>query len=168
MGFAERLAISVVTDNLEHNETKTMPVELVASLSGASSLGSDMMRSADYDGAALRRALLLLTRDAVKRLNMERGFAFKLALAAIQETLHGNCRQCHGSGQVVAGELKIICPRCKGNGIHRWTDKERSAAAKVRAESWPKCEKKYLAVLAMVTDDYLRTPIAARHKLGDK
>lgn len=147
MGFDERLNASVSTDNLRHSETKMMPVDFVASLSGASSLGSDIMRSSDYDQAALRRAMLLLTRDAINALHIGRGVASRLAVVALNEVLHWQCRRCNGAGEVIAGKIKIECPDCNGYGTHRWSDCERARLARLPTDTWRKWEKKYVLVL---------------------
>ena len=166
MGFAERLAKSVVTDTLEHSETQTMPVELVASMSGASRLGSDLFRAADADAAAFRRALLLLTKYVIDTLRIGRGMAQRLANMAIQETLHWQCRRCNGAGQVVVGDLKVICPICSGTTVHRWTDKERARVFGVAAEKWQVWEREYSIILCHAQSVYLSTPMQAKQKLG--
>lgn len=166
MGFAERLAQSVVTDTLEHSETHTMPVELVASMSGASRLGSDLFRAADADAAAFRRAILLLTKHVIDTLRIGRGMAQRLASMAIQETLHWQCHRCNGAGQVVVGDLKVICPVCSGATVHRWTDKERARVFGVATDKWHVWERKYSMVLGHAQSAYLATPMQARQKLG--
>lgn len=166
MGFAERLNQSVVTDNLASSDLKLMPVDFVASLSGATSLGSDLMRSSDYDLQALRRSLLLLTRDAINTLHIGRGIAQTLSLVALCELLHWQCRTCRGAGQVIAGQLKIVCPDCGGVGTHRWTDNERARTAKIPHERWVKMDKKYNVVLDIARDRHTRTIGQSKKRMG--
>lgn len=167
MGFAERLTSSVVTDNLASNDLKLMPVDFVASLSGATETGSDIMRSANYDGAALRRALLLLTKQVIDALRIGRGPAMRLSVVALNEILHWQCRTCNAAGQVVTGSLKVICPTCEGTGTHRWSDHERAKRAGIDVSVWSKWEKKYIAVLDIARVHSSGTIGLAKKKMGD-
>ena len=49
MGFPEKLAQSCVTSDLGAKDEQIRSVEHVAALSGASGIGSDLMRAKDYD-----------------------------------------------------------------------------------------------------------------------
>ena len=83
MGFAERLSSACVTSDLKSVEEKIKPVEHVAALSGATSIGSDMFRARDHDISALRRAILLLARKARNELHIGMEPSQQLATAAM-------------------------------------------------------------------------------------
>lgn len=166
MGFAERLATAVVTDDLGHDDLRTVPVDLVASLAAASRLGSDLFRAADNDAAAFRRAILLLTRDTMVRTRIGRSQAQKLSYLAIRETLHWQCRKCDGAGQVIVGDLKVVCPKCEGTGLHRWSDNDRAKIMKIELAKWPMWSKKYSIVLCVASDAYSSVPHQANQRLG--
>lgn len=164
MGFPERLSQSVVTGTLEQNDLKLMPVDFVGSLSGASALGSDIFRAADGDAFAFRRAILLLAREATRKFRIGQSVAVRLASVAIQEVIYWQCRKCNGAGQVIAGELKVICDKCGGTGIHRWSDAERAKLLKVN--NWSQWDKRYTDVLAIAANDFSRVVGCANKKLG--
>ena len=166
MGFEERLNASVCTDNLKSDDLKLMPVDFVASLSGASSLGSDIMRSSDYDQSALRRALRLLTKDAINALHIGRGVASRLSVVAINEVLHWQCRRCNGAGEVIAGKVRIECPDCNGYGTHRWSDGERARLARLPPDIWRKWEKKYALVLEIARVESSFVVELSKRKMG--
>ena len=164
MGFPERLSQSVVTDTLEHSELKVMPVDLVGALSGASSLGSAMFRAADGDVFAFRKAILLLAREAMNDQKIGQSAASRLAYVAIREVIHWQCRKCNGAGQVIVGDLKVVCDKCGGMGVHRWSDKERADLLKVK--SWNQWDKRYTEVLSIAAIHFSRVIGSAHKKLG--
>lgn len=155
MGKAERLATAVSDDDLGWSELSTKPVEYVAALSAATGLGSDIFRAKDYDRFALRRAMLLLTKKAIdagkrSKLPLSEAMAQAMAVSALLERLHPQCRTCHGSAVIVTAELKVVCPICEGIGVHRYTDKERARLCGIKPDDWHKWQSRYRLVIGIV------------------
>lgn len=166
MGFAERLAESCNASNLQVVEEKIRPVEHVAALSGASSLGSDMFRSRDYDLNALRRSILILASKVRHEMRLGMGPAQQLATAAILEVMHWQCRICNGAAVQVINTARQVCPKCEGSGAHRWTDHERAKAAGYNEDTWQKWAPKYEKVIAIARRHDGETVRASMAKMG--
>lgn len=149
---AERLATAVQTSDLGSSDLAIKDVEFCGAMAGTSGLSSDLFRSKDGDGAALRRAVLKLAVKAIKagmrsRRYLSRDQARTLAIAALAEIIKPNCRTCYGAAVVVTDDLKIICPDCAGVSVHRYSDSERARLCKVKRENWRQWEGRYLMVL---------------------
>ena len=152
MGIGERLAKATSADDLGWADNKIKPVDLVAALAATSNLGSDLHRAKDHDQTALRRAVMLLSRKAMKqgerkRLFLSRAMAQAMAITAILERCMPNCRTCHGAKVVIAGDLKIDCHTCNGVGIHRYTDNERAKLCGIKPEDWHQWRARYAMVI---------------------
>lgn len=168
--IAERLALAVGDDDLEWSEIRTQAVDHVAALSGASSLGSDIMRAKDHDAHALRRALHKLVAMSVKtgrrnKLPMSNAQAKALALVALQELIWPQCRTCNGARVVMVDQLKIECDSCESTGIHRYSDRERERLAGLKRGDFSKWATRYQLVLGIArTHDC--APAKAKERLG--
>jgi len=55
----------------------------------------------------------------------------KVVDQALHEHLSPACETCLGSGEVVCGELKVVCPECMGHRVRRYSDSERSRMMQV-------------------------------------
>ena len=166
MGFNERLAECCVTSNLESKEGKIRDVEIVASLSAATHIGSDLMRARDYDAQALRRAILLIARKARQTLKIGMVPSQNLAVAVVVEIMHWQCRTCHGASEQIIGGVRQVCPTCGGTGVHRWTDAQRAKMAGYRVDTWHAWAPKYEKILAMARKEDSLTVPSAHAKLG--
>lgn len=167
---AERLAVAVTDDDLAAKEDRIRSVEYVAALSGASGLGSDIFRAKDYDLAAARRAVLVLTKKAMKaglsaKLPISRAIAQAMAAAVLAEIAMPQCRTCSGAAVKIIDHLKLTCPTCEGAGTHRYSDKERAQLCGIPKADWPKWEKRYQVVLAEARGHDC-APLRAKERLG--
>jgi hypothetical protein len=61
-----------------------------------------------------------------ERLRLRRREAIILVELALHEWLHGLCKTCHGAKEIVAGQKRVVCSDCKGVGVRRFSDEERS------------------------------------------
>ena len=170
MGVSERLACAVVDDDLSWSALNTRPVEYVAALSAATSLGSDIFRARDHDRFALRRAVMLLAKKAIDagakaKLPLSSAMAQAMSVTVLMELLHPKCRTCNGSAVVVTETLKVECPTCDGTGIHRYSDKERARLTGVKPDDWPKLASRYRVVLDLAIRNDC-APWTAKEKLG--
>ena len=166
MAFAERLSSSCVNSDLGSKEGKIKAVEHVGALSGASAIGSDLLRARDYDIGALRRVILLIARKARQDMRLGMGPAQQLATAACMELMHWQCRTCHGASEMVIGGIRQACPKCGGTGVHRWRDKDRAEATGYSLDTWASWNRKYEQVLEMARDYDSHTVGQAVKKLG--
>lgn len=166
MGFAERLSESCVASDLGAKEGKIKSVEHVAALSGATSLGSDMMRARDYDANALRRAILVLARTVRQEMRLGMGPAENLARCAIFEVLHWQCRACNGASEHITGGVRKTCAKCEGTGIHRWRDTDRAKESGYPLDTWHLWSNKYEKVIAMARKHDSQTIGLAHKKMG--
>lgn len=149
MGFAERLSECCSTSDMMAKEERIRDVEHVAALSGASGLGSDMMRARDYDSKALRRAILILASKVRAEMRLGMGPSQQLATAAILEVMHCQCRTCNGAAEQIIGGIRQVCPTCGGTGVHRWMDADRAKATGYPIANWSMWAKKYEIVIAI-------------------
>lgn len=171
MGSPERLATSLSDDDLAWSDNRIKAIDHVASMAGASRLGSDLFRAADHDNFALKRAVLQLMAMARRKLGRKRmsvtsAQAQTLAIAAIMELLAPYCRTCGGAREVMGAEIKVICPTCDGIGVHRYSDKDRAKVSGISFADWPKWEQKYELFLSIASQHYVSAPIAALKRLG--
>ena len=132
MGIDESLAIAVSARSLAWADYKTMPVEFVAALAGASELASSIYRAKQSDKLALHRAILLLAHQAQrtgkrKRLYLSPQQAQAFAAAALTEVLNPKCQMCKGACVVASDTKRVTCSTCNGSGVHRYADGERAA-----------------------------------------
>ena len=166
MGFEERLSSSCTATDLGSKDGKIRAIEHVGALSGASSIGSDLLRARDYDVGALQRAILLIARKARQDMRLGMGPAQQLATAACLELMHWQCRACNGASEMVISGIRQICPKCGGTGVHRWSDKDRAAETGYSLDTWQSWNRKYEQVLAMARDYDSHTVVQAAKKLG--
>ena len=166
----ERFALSVSTSDLGWSDLAIKPVELIAGLSAASNLGSDIHRAKSMDQTALRRAVRALATKGIrighkKRLAVSSDMAQLMAVTALFERCHPYCRSCNGAKVLISGELKIVCDTCSGVGIHRYTDRERSKLCWIQPSEWPKFERRYQMFVA-ITLSHDIAPILANLRMG--
>ena len=147
-------------------EEKIRDVEHVAALSGASGLGSDMMRARDYDPKALRRAILILASKVRTDMRLGMGPSQQLATAAILEVMHWQCRTCNGAAERVIGGVRQVCPTCRGTGVHRWIDSDRAKATGYPLSNWGMWAKKYEQVIAIARRHDSATIGQAHKRMG--
>ena len=147
-------------------EEKIRDVEHVAALSGASALGSDMMRARDYDPKALRRAILILASKVRTDMRLGMGPSQQLATAAILEVMHWQCRTCNGAAERVIGGVRQVCPTCRGTGVHRWIDADRAKATGYPLSNWGMWAKKYEQVIAIARRHDSATIGQAHKRMG--
>ena len=147
-------------------EEKIRDVEHVAALSGASDLGSDMMRARDYDPKALRRAILILASKVRTDIRLGMGPSQQLATAAILEVMHWQCRTCNGAAERVIGGVRQVCPTCRGTGVHRWIDADRAKATGYPLSNWGMWAKKYEQVIAIARRHDSATIGQAHKRMG--
>lgn len=147
-------------------EEKIRDVEHVAALSGASALGSDMMRAMDYDPKALRRAILILASKVRTDMRLGMGPSQQLATAAILEVMHWQCRTCNGAAERVIGGVRQVCPTCRGTGVHRWIDADRAKATGYPLSNWGMWAKKYEQVIAIARRHDSATIGQAHKRMG--
>lgn len=166
MGFAENISKSCNASNLKSEDGKIGAIEYVGALSGASSIGSDMMRARDYDKTALRRAILLLASKVRHEMRLGMGPAQQLSEAAILECMHWQCRTCDGAAEQIAGGVRKTCPTCAGVGVHHWTDSDRARASGYPVANWTMWAKKYEQVLALARKFDSSTLHQVRKRLG--
>lgn len=171
MGKSEHLATSLSGSDLSWTEGKTKPVEYVAAMSAATSLGSDIFRAADHDAHAMRRAVLQLMSLAAKKLGRNKlsitsAQAQTLAAAAILELINPYCTTCGGAREIMGEKIKVICPTCSGIGVRRYTDSERAKIVGVKPEDWHKHERRYRVFIEIASQHYVAAPIKAIGHLG--
>ena len=154
MGIDDIIAMALSGTSLAWLDHKQMPIELIAAMSGTSSLASDLLRARLHDRTALRRAILLLANLAYKtgkrkRLHLSHDQAKTFAAAAIMELLNPNCRTCGGATLVLENSLKLECPTCGGTGLHRYSDNDRAGHCNTDTAKWRRWERRYEMVICL-------------------
>ena len=78
-------------------------------------LGAAMVHAQAHDTEALRRAVLLIARNLIRRFRLSRSAAEKVSIAAIFEYLNPACDHCGGIGEIFgAAQVVAVCPACGG------------------------------------------------------
>jgi hypothetical protein len=54
-------------------------------------------------------------------------WASACAKQALLEYIATQCRVCHGVGELVRDDLRVVCGECSGTALHRYSDDERAA-----------------------------------------
>lgn len=90
--------------------------------------GEAMLRVDALDHVALKKVILLIIRKLNHKFKITRGFAQKIAYAAMHEYLRSNCIYCGGKGESFQkGRVVTECKECGGTGQHRYSNKDRAA-----------------------------------------
>ena len=126
----ERLIKSVGAHSLTWESTEEGAVDRITAIGFAArrnELGETMLRVNGLEATSMRKAILLVTRHLNLHFNITRGFAQKMAKAALHEYLRPGCMYCGGKGHhYQRGQAVRACPYCGGTGLHRYSDSERA------------------------------------------
>lgn len=162
----ESLARAVNAGSLEWDELQVAEVDRVAALSAGSHLGSYLLRI--REGAQpewLHRAMLIISKRLHDKYRLARSVADAVATQSLIEWVRPHCRKCGGARELMGESIKIICPSCRGAGVHRWTDTERKA----KIGAWgARIEQGLAFAQAEITREVGGTVGAARDRLGKK
>lgn len=122
--LAHALHSSLEWDDSEHERA----IDKVTAFSYSDRLGTMLWRFRDSNDRTVHKTIiLLLAKQLEKQLpsQFNRGKVIKIAGQALKEWSLTNCRTCYGSGEIMAGELKVVCRVCGGSGVKRYSDRER-------------------------------------------
>ena len=125
-----------------------MPVDRIAAFSRAGRLGTLLWRlKYGHDPAAWRRTVNLLAVDAGIPTDQGR----RLCGMVIREWLDPNCPDCNGARELIAGDRRIVCPRCEGLGLRRYSDHARARFMGIPVAHWRALSGLYSRVLERLT-----------------
>ena len=160
----ETMIKSTVASSLEWDENAERAVDRVTAIALSArrnELGSVMLRVEALDDASLRKAVLLVARRLNHQFRITRGFAERMAVAAVQEYMQPGCITCGGTGSVTQGVV-MVCIRCDGSGFRRYSDADRRTMI---GGSFNK--KAYEDALQFVRDSVRSVVTGAGARLGD-
>lgn len=105
--------------NLADERERERPIDRLRAFSKAPRLSTLLWRlKYDLDSSALQ--------EAIEALQKASGGNESLCEMAIQEWLGESCKVCKGAREMIAGEKRIVCTSCHGDGLHRYTDTARA------------------------------------------
>ena len=134
MNYREALSQDLHSALKGDDSTHVTPLDRVTAFSSSNRLGTLLWRiKYEQDYSNVKAASFLLAKTLQ---NTNKNLAIKIATQAIVEWIDANCKTCVGSKQMQMGELIIICQTCKGSGVHRYNDIERTLSIGVDAKKF--------------------------------
>lgn len=105
------------------------PVDRIAAFSRAPRLGTLLWRLKwGFDATVYKLTIKLLAEEAHTSL--------KMAEMLIREWLNPNCEACGGARETILGDRRILCPKCQGLGLKRYSDHSRARFMDMTLEEW--------------------------------
>lgn len=116
--------------NLQWNPDTERAIDKVAASGLCDELGLLLWKWRYMDEKpAERKAIEGLSFKVAERFKNEMALnCYKIAKQGVNEYKLSYCSKCNGARELIAGNLRIICEACAGQGIRRWTDFERARA----------------------------------------
>lgn len=74
-----------------------------------------------------RRIVLVLANRVIRRHEIGRDMATRIAACALSEFSRPHCHVCRGARELMVGEVKVTCSACGGTGLERYHDADREA-----------------------------------------
>jgi hypothetical protein len=119
--------------SLEWDDNHEKAVDRVAAAGKASKLGMDLWRCKYMNSSvayhAVSKGLLALFKARYPA--EATPIAWKCVEEALSEFLGPACASCNGAKEMILDELRIECQTCKGTGIRRYSDRDRSGRMRV-------------------------------------
>lgn len=127
----EAFAVTALA-SLEWDENRERAIDRVAASGKAGELGL-LLWKAKYqlEVDSYRRAQKALVEIYGKRYRDSPTVAAAFVGQAMREYLSPSCRACHGVGEYVVNDRRIVCETCGGSKIHRYSDEERARTMQV-------------------------------------
>ena len=133
---------------LESSDHHEMPVDRLAAFSRAERLGTLLWRLKwGHDATSFQPAVEGLSEATGQR----SALGVRLCGMLVWEWLNPNCENCKGARELIAGERRIVCPKCEGLGIKRYSDRERARYMNMSLEKWRKLSGKVKPVVEVLT-----------------
>lgn len=121
-----------------------MPVDRIAAFSRASRLGTLLWRlKYGFDASVYQRTADLLATEAHT--------TSKLAEMLIREWLNPACEACRGAQELILEDRRILCPKCGGLGLKRYSDHARARFMEMSVEDWRKLSNQVKRVMEALT-----------------
>lgn len=130
----EQWAASVTSTHLEQDSDHEAAIDRIGAAAFGPALGRVLWRIRYAGETALATVAVQLLankmrrRWSVPRSSREWQTVLRCCRQAVTEWFDPSCRTCRGAGEVTEGELRIVCPTCEGEGLHRYSDHERKVA----------------------------------------
>lgn len=137
--------------SLEWNENTERAVDRVAAAALANPLGL-LLWKAKYllESDAYRRAQTALGEIYGKRYRDVPTVRAALVGQALREFLAPSCRTCHGVGEHMLEDRRVVCETCGGSKIHRYTDQERAGTMQLSYALTKHCAHKLQWLLGVM------------------
>lgn len=145
MSYRERISADLSASLQErHYES---PADRVLAFSYAPERASTALWRLKYrkDMSSYRTCSSLLT----QRLRLRTRLSRKLVHLALFEWLNPHCSYCNGAKEMIVRKRRIICNKCKGLGIQRYSDMKRSEVSGIEMQDIRKGGR----VLARIHDE---------------
>lgn len=121
-----------------------MPIDRIAAFSRASRLGTLLWRlKYGFDASVYQRTADLLASESHT--------TTQLAEMLIREWLNPNCEQCGGNCEYLISDKRIVCPKCNGLGLKRYSDHARARFMDMTVEDWRKVSNQVKRVMDTLT-----------------
>jgi hypothetical protein len=159
LNLRELVGVSLNSGHLEHKEHAEMPIDRIGALAKASALGRSLYHWAYAgDESSLRSAYHHLCRKARNRTRIFRHhkdykLLEKIVAMCLHEWRYPACQTCGGRGELEAEKLRIVCERCGGTGLHRYSDVSRMEFLKLDTSAYRNWERHINSVVACLTTE---------------
>lgn len=125
-----------------------MPIDRLAAFSRAGRLGTCLWRLRwGFDASVYNRTIVLLKSECGLTGEVGR----KLCEMVLREWLNPHCEVCLGAKETIAGDRRILCPRCKGLGLKRYSDGARARFMDMNIAEWREAANLAKLVLRKLT-----------------
>lgn len=131
---------SLNSGHLETNHLPETAIDRVGALAHATKLGRLIYhwmyaRQDRFAGPVLSELLVKAShRFQIHEGHAERRILIRACKQARLEFNHPQCLPCSGAGELIEGNLKLVCSACAGSGVRRYPDADRVRALKI---DWP-------------------------------
>ena len=114
--------------NLQWSEISERPSDRVSASGLCDELGVRLwkiryMKEKKYEPEAILKISLRLNKRSPALPEL---ICFKIAKQCLTEYKDNFCKTCKGAKEMIVGQRRIVCEKCTGFGIRRWTDFERA------------------------------------------
>jgi len=137
----ESLANALNSKNLRQTEQPSA-IDKVHALGSASiyiSIGADAVHFIDaMQSKSYKQLLCALMKTVNGKYRITRSMNKKICELVIYEAAFTQCKSCNGAREIAVKDHVITCQTCKGVGLHRHTDLERSVALEMSLETYLK------------------------------
>lgn len=130
MGIREAVGAALLSTHLE-TQAHESAIDRVGALAHAGKLARLLYHwryagQGRYAGPVLQEMLRKARRKLrIGKFHVDHPILVRACKQAMREWYAPQCPDCQGAREIVSDSLRLICPRCAGSGLRRYSDPER-------------------------------------------